>query len=107
MATNAYMIMPCDAGYPSCPLGRMCKPRVRCLQREWQGRGLLHRQARGEDVACPVINVAVDCVLRSISLILQEKSRVDLSSNGRVWSLLTRPNGGILALTWEVNKVGP
>ena len=41
------------------------------------------------------------------TVFFQEKSRVDLSSSGRVWSLLTRPNGGVLALTWEVNKVGP
>ena len=35
----------------------------------------------------------------------QETHRVDLLASGRVWSLLTKPNGGVLALTWEVDRV--
>ncbi|GAX81472.1 hypothetical protein CEUSTIGMA_g8901.t1 [Chlamydomonas eustigma] len=35
---------------------------------------------------------------------LEEKQRISLSSNGRIWSLLTRPNGGVLALTWDLSQ---
>ena len=34
----------------------------------------------------------------------EERSRLDLHSNGRVWALMVKPQGGVVALAWDLGR---